>query len=255
MFWTRPLQPLTLIAILMVATGCQTTVGNYLANRGRDFGESFRVQVGAGPGIGVSVAGAGLAHVGLSVAMVPRVAGIGWAYGEGYSFGLGAAGNTWDTEVDYSVIVPAFVAAVAAVVSKGKGHGGTRLVWYPIPTTRRGRISGTSARGGRISGTSAFHWQQEAVSQPSLNGRLSDHSCYCILPCVLSRVSRKARPKAGVHAFDVETRVYAGIVYAKAGFSPGEFLDFFLGWFGVDIAGDDRGLEQNERQGGGVGED
>ena len=237
MTWTRPLQFLTLIAIITMTAGCQTTVGNYLANRGRDFGESFRVQVGAGPGIGVSVAGAGLAHVGLSVAMVPRVAGIGWAYGEGHSFGLGAAGNTWDTEVDYSVIVPAFVAAVAAVVSKGTGHGGARLGWYPIRTTRG---------AGRFSWTSAFHWQQEAVSQPSLDSRLSDHSCYCILPCVLSRVSRKARPKAGVHAFNVEARVYAGIVYAKAGFSPGEFVDFFLGWFGVDIAGDDVPLKARE---------
>ncbi|MCZ6689741.1 MAG: hypothetical protein O7H41_09070 [Planctomycetota bacterium] len=26
---------------------------------------------------------------------------------------------------------------------------------------------------------------------------------------------------------------------ARVGFSPGEFVDFFLGWFGVDIAGDD----------------
>ena len=33
--WTRPLQPLTLIAIITMTTGCQTTVGNYFANRGR----------------------------------------------------------------------------------------------------------------------------------------------------------------------------------------------------------------------------
>ena len=33
-----------------------------------------------------------------------------------------------------------------------------------------------------------------------------------------------------------------------ADFSPGEFVDFFLGWFGVDIAGDDVPLEAGESQ-------
>ena len=32
----------------LLATGCQTTVGNYFANQGRDFGESFTVQAGLG---------------------------------------------------------------------------------------------------------------------------------------------------------------------------------------------------------------
>ncbi|MCI0651938.1 MAG: hypothetical protein L0Z55_08645 [Planctomycetes bacterium] len=31
----------------------------------------------------------------------------------------------------------------------------------------------------------------------------------------------------------------AALVGARAGFNPGELLDFFLGWFGVDIYGDD----------------
>ena len=45
---TRPLQLLTLIAIITVATGCQTTVGNYLGIRGRDLGECILVQVEMG---------------------------------------------------------------------------------------------------------------------------------------------------------------------------------------------------------------
>ena len=31
----------------------------------------------------------------------------------------------------------------------------------------------------------------------------------------------------------------APLLGASVGFSPGEFLNFLLGWFGVDIAGDD----------------
>ncbi len=45
--------------------------------------------------------------------------------------------------------------------------------------------------------------------------------------------------KEWIHAFDVEVAVYAIVPYVRVGFSPGEFLDFLLGWFGADIAGDD----------------
>ena len=50
--------------------------------------------------------------------------------------------------------------------------------------------------------------------------------------------------KARVHAFDLELSVFAGFLYTRAGFSPGEFLDFLLGWVGIDIAGDDVELEE-----------
>ena len=33
---------------------------------------------------------------------------------------------------------------------------------------------------------------------------------------------------------------------ARDGFSSGEFVDFFLGWFGVDVAGDDVPLKAGE---------
>jgi hypothetical protein len=29
------------------------------------------------------------------------------------------------------------------------------------------------------------------------------------------------------------------LIGVNLGFSPGEFLDFLLGWFGIEIAGDD----------------
>ena len=42
----------------------------------------------------------------------------------------------------------------------------------------------------------------------------------------------------------LEARIYAGIIYAKFGFSPGQFADFLLGVFGLDIAGDDTAAEK-----------
>ncbi|MCZ6688503.1 MAG: hypothetical protein O7H41_02750, partial [Planctomycetota bacterium] len=61
----RLLLYISLLASPLIATGCQTTVGNYFANRARDFGDCFRLQVGAGKGFGVSVKAAGILHLGL----------------------------------------------------------------------------------------------------------------------------------------------------------------------------------------------
>ena len=44
---------------------------------------------------------------------------------------------------------------------------------------------------------------------------------------------------ARIHAFDIEAGVFVLLAGVRVAFSPGEFVDFFLGWFGVDIAGDD----------------
>ena len=49
-----------------------------------------------------------------------------------------------------------------------------------------------------------------------------------------------------VHAFDIEVWVHAGLPFVIAGFSPGEFVDFLFGWFGIDIAGDDEPWEPPE---------
>jgi hypothetical protein len=46
-----------------------------------------------------------------------------------------------------------------------------------------------------------------------------------------------------IHAFDVEAEV-ALLVHTSSGFSPGEVLDFLLGFFLIDIAGDDGRLDK-----------
>ena len=74
-------------------------------------------------------------------------------------------------------------------------------------------------------------------------------------PRVWSADAIRRNRRAHIHLFDIEVRVHALIMSARAGFSPGEFVDFLLGWFGVDIAGDDRGLEPEEKAGEGVGEE
>jgi hypothetical protein len=77
------------------------------------------------------------------------------------------------------------------------------------------------------------------------------HTCFGILPALVSLEEDKwfwdpdvpyPAAKARVHAFDIEVGVFALILGARAGFSPGELLDFILGWVGIDIAEDDREL-------------
>ena len=45
-----------------------------------------------------------------------------------------------------------------------------------------------------------------------------------------------------MHAFDIEAEVALGI-YVSSGYSPGETVDFILGFFGIDIAKDDTRLD------------
>ncbi len=62
------------------ASGCGA-FGNYLANRARDFGECFRVQVGLGFGVGGGVKVSGLVEAGLGGGFAPYYFGGGWVYG------------------------------------------------------------------------------------------------------------------------------------------------------------------------------
>jgi len=49
---------------------------------------------------------------------------------------------------------------------------------------------------------------------------------------------------ASFYAFFTQIEVGAGVVVAvRAGFNPGELVDFVLGWFTVDIYGDDIGVK------------
>ena len=102
---------------------------------------------------------------------------------------------------------------------------------------------------------------------PRWHGEYFYHDCYGLLPALLSSIRCEDRDRkepsdrrwlwsadalpptpdeyaayrrwARVHAFDLEVSATVLLIGARAGFSPGEFVDFFLGWFGVDIAGDD----------------
>jgi len=70
------------------------------------------------------------------------------------------------------------------------------------------------------------------------------HRCFVLLPPLLST---EGIHRNVLHDFDFE--VGAGMLLGfTVGFSLGEFLDFLLGWFGLDIAGDDGPKAREDRR-------
>lgn len=60
--------------------------------------------------------------------------------------------------------------------------------------------------------------------------------CFLLLPPLTERQSSR---RTLLHAFDVEVSAFVLIFGVEFGFSFGEFVDFLLGLFTIDIAGDD----------------
>lgn len=229
----------------LLASGCRTTVGQYFRNRGRDLGETVRLQAGAGLGIGASVSAAGLLDAGLSVSSVPRSAGIGWVYGDGHAFGLGEDGSRWESEVDLTLIGPVLLPILVfpgAPPPSGK-RGVVPLHWR-AEGTRMGRIAPEAATHACYAIAPAFFSGVGDADDPlpsdtyPQNPEL-DPPPFTVHPSIWSDEGKERNPGARIHVLDVEARLYLGVVYAKVGFSPGQFVDFVLGWFGADIAGDD----------------
>ena len=213
---TRILQATAPLALLTLSAGCQTTIGSYFGNRARDFGECFALHAGFGAGLGVDVEAAGVLHVAVGGAMFLRPFTLGWGYGYAYPHG---------SLHDYS----------GSETAMGSFSGFPFLV--PSP-----------------------HGLPMWSEYPHMSHMTPHdyHGCYFILPAVTDwfipgNVGDTYRERPGraivwarIHSFDIEASFMALFIGARVGFSPGEFLDFLLGWVGIDIAEDDVGLESDE---------
>lgn len=67
-------------------------------------------------------------------------------------------------------------------------------------------------------------------------GEEVQHRCYAVVPGQLHRSTWEKDP---IHYWDIEVAVMAGVVGVEAGFSFGQLIDFLVGLFGFDLAGDD----------------
>ncbi len=91
--------------------------------------------------------------------------------------------------------------------------------------------------------TSVYGIIGHASSLTGVEDDPTQHRCFVLLPPLLSMEGIHRYP---LHSFDVEVGV--GMIFGgTVGFSPGQFLDFLLGWFGIDIAGDDDPQKRRSR--------
>jgi hypothetical protein len=86
------------------------------------------------------------------------------------------------------------------------------------------------------------------VTDQDMKGRGGErnlHECFGILPGILHRTGQD---RDLLHLWDVEVGVSPLFVGLNIGVSPGELLDFLLGWFGIDLGGDDAEPGRRDRR-------
>ena len=76
----------------------------------------------------------------------------------------------------------------------------------------------------------------EALHTISWDLESTQHRCYILLPGVIHESTQGVD---ALHFFDVELGLYVLFPGARIGLSPGELLDFILGIWTFDLAGDD----------------
>ncbi len=69
----------------------------------------------------------------------------------------------------------------------------------------------------------------------------SQHRCFIAVP---GEFARGTHEKPLIHYWDLEVKVFAGVVGIELGFSFGQFVDFLSGWFGADLGNDDGELRK-----------
>lgn len=200
-----PLAVLGLLAAILPGSAC-----TYLADRALDFADQFRATIGAGTVVGARVRSGGTFETGLMIGVKPRAAALGWLYGTPLYF---AADPRMDAE-------QAEIVRTTTLLGHDFRDGSYR-----------------TARTGICVLPAVFSWVDSSPTDyewlvPAEGGRFDDR--HWIWSAQAFRQDRWQQ----VHAFDVETEIGL-FVHAGFGYSPGELIDFLLGLFTIDLAGDD----------------
>lgn len=198
-----------LLVVALAASSCKAA-----ANRGADFLDQFKFVVGATSGGGVRVNAAGLVHTGLNIGIKPDGTSWGWKYGSIKNFATPTADVTFDA--DQAWLVKTMTVSRLNYASGSYRYGMESFFLLPALLSR---VDAASA--------DTIHWYvpEEGVR---VQGR----------HWIWSREATREARAAQIHAFDMELEI--GLIgYIDMGFSPGEALDFWLGFLGLDIADDD----------------
>jgi len=199
-----------LLLACLSPSGCR-----YLRNRSIDFIDQFHLTVGAGTVVGVRTKAVGVVDTGIMGGIKPNATSLGWRYGKITRF------NTHDGRYDSDAVQ---IIKANSVLDFDYGDGSYRSArdsWAILPAV----FTWTD------SSPEGYDWEvpEEGEEYPNRHWLWSDNA-------------RDTNGYAQVHAFDIEAEVALGI-YISSGFSPGETVDFILGFFGIDIAKDDTRLD------------
>ena len=202
-----------LIFVLLSGTGCV-----YLSDRALDLVDPYRISVGAGSAVGVRASYLGLVDSGLMVGIKPNAAALGLRYGKPLFF------NKQDATFDAD---NAEIIKVSSIRGFDYASG-----------------SYESATGSAAILPAIFTWADATPTEydwtvPEAEDDIED------LHWLWSGESFSKNRYAQIHAFDIEFDIGV-FVYLELGISPGEIVDFWLGWFLIDIAMDDGRLGGSE---------
>jgi len=192
-----------LAAILAAGCAAPRSVGGYFADRGRDFGESFRLS--AGPGIGL--------HARVNAIILFAGEGFARAHKFGWDGAAGIPSAHWDM-LAMTVWVPILFDYDSDVRNLDKG---TPWRYFLKPHLDDPRPAALPADVAYLSGHlifTGYYWRYNR-RDIRRGTDLADRSW-------------------------IEADATAAVLSVRAGFNPAEFFDFLLGLFCVDILGDDR---------------
>lgn len=194
-----------LLPLLVLLASCR-----YAGDRAVDFLDQFRGAVGVGTTVGVRGRALGVVDTGVMMGVKPRAASLGWRYGTPLFF------SEKDRLMD----------ADQAELFRATSISGFDFAAGSYRTAR----TSAALLPGVFTWTDAtprdYEWLVPEEGE-DFRERM----------WIWNRENR-SNPYARIHAFDIEAEV-AVLGYIDVGWSPGEFLDFILGFFTIDIAKDD----------------
>jgi hypothetical protein len=193
------------LTLCLPAAGCQ-----YLADRALDFTDQFRGTLGAGTVVGARARTGGALETGLMIGVKPRAAALGWSYGTPLYFYEG------DRRFDAD---QAEVIRTTTLIGENYTDGSY--------TSARQTFLVPALLTWVDSTPDDYQWHP-----PDDGAEYADRHWLWSAPAF--RTCRYQQ----IHAFDIEGEVGL-FVYASAGYSPGELVDFLLGLLFIDIAADD----------------
>ena len=181
----------------------------------RDLLDPFRLLVGGTTGGGVRVNAAGLAHTGVNIGIKPGASSFGLKYGRGYF--ILPESNWLRYDADQSLVVWNTTVLGADFTKAEFDLARSSFALMPILFSWIDATDPTAAE---------WRVPEEGVAIDQAHW-------------IWSGWAWENARFGMIHALDVEVELGL-LVYADVGFSPGELVDFVVGFSTIDLAGDDR---------------